>query len=863
MAEAVILYAVQRLADLINQEAVFLHGVRDEIQWLQRELTRMQCFLKDADQRLDTDDGVRLWVSEVRDAAYDIEDIVDTFMLKSAEEGRGFLASVKRYSCIFNRGVNLYGIGKDIEQLKQRIIDISRSTETYGIRTVGSVERSSNLTERFRHIRRTSSIAGNEQVVGFEENTTMLVEQLLKDEQQLSVISILGMGGLGKTTLARKLFNSIDVKGRFDWRAWVCVSQEYTTHDLLQKTIKSFRKPTKEDLELMEKLTEDDLEQHLYEFLEGRRYLLVIDDIWDKQAWESLRRALPDNRNGSRIIITTRKKDVATITDEKNFVHKLRFLNQEESWRLFCTKAFPDTADGQAGNCPPGLEKSGREMVEKCGGLPLAIIVLGGLLSKRQLHEWHTVKNHLWWHLTKDSDHVSSILALSYDELPYQLKSCFLYLSLFPEDSLIDTEKLIQLWIAEGFIPQGEEEMEDVAEEYLKELIDRSMIQIAERYLDRVKTCRIHDLLRELAIKKAKALDFLDIYHEKINLCQSSTSLIRRQVVASGNKRYVSSEHINPQLRSLLFFNPDLESLNVKHLKILCSRLRFLRVLKLEDTRIERSGPSGKVVRLPNLIGKLIHLRYFGCKSSSLVEFPPSIGNIRNLKTLVATGNSRLKLPAQICKLHQLRHLIACPHGPLQISTLTSLQTLKCVNFQQWVEIDSTNLTNLRELEIREIPYTNMDFILHLRNLRSLTLQTNIGFNALLPLSQFLHLIKLKLDGKIENLPGIIDGFPPNLYILILYGSFLKEESIPALEQLSSLTILELGSDSFCGNKMVFSGKCFSHLQVLRLSWLRLLETLEVESGAMPRLKYFSIQDCHNVLMIPERLRMLPLPQEW
>lgn len=859
MAETAVLYAVQRLSDLLTQEAVFLQGVRGEVLWLQRELTRMQGFLKDTDQQQDTDDGVRRWVSEVRNAAYDAEDIVDTFMVQPADGG-GFWASLKKYACILNRGVNHYGVGKDIESLKGRIIDISRGAEAYGIRTISCTERNRSLTERFRHVRRTSSNAGNEQVVGFEENTKMLIKQLLKDELQRFVISILGMGGLGKTTLARKLFNSTDVKGGFDCHAWVCVTQEYTTRDLLQKTIKSFQKPKIEDLELMERMTEEDLELHLYEFLEGRRYLVVIDDIWHKSAWESLRRAFPDNGNGSRIVITTRNEPVAMITDEKNFVYKLRFLNQEESWKLFCTKAFPDTTDGQATVCPPGLEKLGREMVEKCRGLPLAIIVLGGLLSRREPHEWHTVKNHLWWHLTQDSDHVSPILALSYDELPYQLKSCFLYLSLFPEDSLIDTEKLIRLWIAEGFIPEEEQDMENVAEEYLKELIDRSMIQIAERYLDKVKTCRIHDLIRELAIKKARALEFLDVYDGKVNLSYSSTSWTRRQVIPSGNMKYVSLVHFYPRLRSLLFFNPDRESITIKHLQTICSRLRFLRVLDLEDTRIEHSG---KVLRLPDSIGKLIHLRYFGFKCSSLVEFPRSIGNLRCLKTMVASGNSCWKLPFQIRKLHQLRHLIARPLGPLQVSTLTSLQTLKYVNFQQWDAVDARNLINLQELEIREIPYTNMNFILQVNSLRSLTLQTDTAFNTLLPLSRCPNLIKLKLEGKINILPRSSDEFPPNLSVLVLYGSFLKEDSIPILEMLPSLTILHLGNDSFSGKKMVFSMAGFPQLQVLRLSWLRLLETLVVESGAMPRLKYFSIEDCNNQLMVPERLRMLPLPQEW
>ncbi|KAF5745384.1 disease resistance protein RPP13-like [Tripterygium wilfordii] len=869
MAEAVVFFVVQRLRDLLIREAVYLHGVRDEVNWMQNELTRMQCFLKDADQRQEADDRVRNWVSEIRNVAYDTEDIIDTFILQKAHERRGVSASVKKYACIFNHGVHLHGIRGKIEELKKTILDISRSLDVYGIRNAVDIgePRSTSSNERLRNLRRTSSCADKEQVVGFEDSTKILIGQLLKKEQERVVISILGMGGLGKTTLARKVFNSIDVKGRFDLYAWVCVSQEYTTVDLLQRTIKSFHKPTKEDLELMERMTEEDLEQHLYELLKRRKYLVVIDDVWHKEAWESLRRAFPDNRNGSRVIMTTRNKAVATIADEKSFVHRLRFLTREESWRLMCKKAFPDSI--VAGYCPQGLEELGRELVDKCGGLPLAIVVLGGLLSRKQPHEWHGVKDQIWRHLTKDSVHVSAILALSYDELPYQLKSSFLYLSLFPEDFVINTEKLIRLWIAEGFIPQGEGVMEDVAEEYLKELVDRSMIQIAEKDLERIKACRVHDLLRDLAVKKARELKFLETYDGNMNSSSSASIIMscRRQAIHSGNVRYVSLEHLNTHLRSLFFFNPDRELLKVEQLKFIKSKFRLLRVLDLEETRIQPSSPSGKVVRLSDAIGKLIHLKYLGFKSVDTVEFPSSIGNLRSLQTLVATGNSNWILPVEICKLSQLRHLIARTQGFLPVSTLTNLQTLKSVKFSQWVEIDTTDMINLRELEIREILLTDISTfslysIAHLKSLRSLTLQATKAFPPLLPLCDCPHLLKLKLDGKIENLPEEHE-FPPNLTVLILVRSKLKQDPMPILENLPNLAFLDFGIDSFLGYEMFITSEGFPQLQALRFSWVHSLESLEVEEGAMPRLSTFSVEDCNDLLMVPERLRMLPVSQDW
>ncbi|KAL3370234.1 hypothetical protein AABB24_007326, partial [Solanum stoloniferum] len=255
-------------------------------------------------------------------------------------------------------------------------------------------------------------------------------------------------------------------------------------------------------------MTERDLEIYLHDLLKDRKYILVVDDVWQREAWESLKRAFSDGKNGSRVIITTRKEDVAERADDRGFVHKLRFLSQEESWDLFRRKLLDIRA------MVPEMESLAKDMVEKCRGLPLAIVVLSGLLShKKGLKEWQKVKDHLWKNIKEDkSIEISNILSLSYNNLSTVLKQCFLYFGIFPEDQVFEADNIIWLWMAEGFIPRGEERLEDVAEGFLNELIRRSLVQVDYTFWERVTKCRVHDLLRDLAIQKALEVNFFDIY---------------------------------------------------------------------------------------------------------------------------------------------------------------------------------------------------------------------------------------------------------------------------------------------------------------------------------------------------------------
>ncbi|XP_019081119.1 putative disease resistance protein At1g50180 [Vitis vinifera] len=521
MADGNITFFLEKLGNLVVQEASLFGEVEGQVRLLRNELEWMRLVLEDADidTKCDHDKRLKLWVNQIRDVAYDAEDVIDEFMFEIEHQRQRrpnrFLPTCVRFA---DKLPFIHELDGRIREINITIEKILANKDRYNIKSgIPSEAGSSSSTEGMVQREKRVPIVEEADVVGMTGEAEAVKQMLVEEESESRVVAIVGMGGLGKTTLAKKVYNHIEVNRHFECRALVYVSQDYRIRELLMgiayciMTNLSPKRKTE-----ISNMVENQLGEEVNGYLKDKRYLIVLDDVWSIQVWHGLRSHLPES-NKRRVLITTRDQQIALDAYAKPY--ELRPLGEKESWELFLKKTFP-IGSTSPGVCPAELEDLGKKITEKCKGLPLAIVVSGGLLSRKEKTKssWAKILKSMEWHLSQGPESCLRILALSYSNLPYFLKSCFLYCGVFPEDCQIKASKLMQMWIAEGFVQgRGEEMVEDVAEEYLEELIHRSMIQVAGRKWDgRVKSCRIHDLLRDLAISKAKDSKFFELCDDSI-----------------------------------------------------------------------------------------------------------------------------------------------------------------------------------------------------------------------------------------------------------------------------------------------------------------------------------------------------------
>ncbi|XP_059436277.1 disease resistance protein RPM1-like [Corylus avellana] len=873
MTETVVALVINELVQLIVHESKLLKGVHREVVDIKDELDSIQCFLKDADKG-DLQDDVKMWVKQVREVAYHIEDVIDEYVLHEAQRchhQQSFIAFLHKIGRLLKKLKPQHDIATKIQDIKLSVREIKERSERYGFSSSkqGSSGSATNVTW---HDPRVGSLFMEEdEVVGIEYTRDELASWLVGGESKRSVISVVGMGGIGKTTLVRKVYENELLKRHFDCRVWITVSQSYNVQKILMSMVNQIYHEEIIALGQIDMTDEITLISQLRKCLQQKKYVVVFDDVWKTEFWEIVKHSLPCSDKGSRIIITTRSELIGVSCKESltDTVHKLQPLPQEKAWELFCRKAFQTEFQRC---CPSELMRLSMEIVKKCEGLPLAIVAVGGLLSTKEKvpSEWKKLHDSLSYelecnpHLTS----VTKILSLSYHDLPCYLKSCYLYFGIFPEDYSISGARLVWLWVAEGFITRKKgKPLEDVAEEFLMELIHRNLVQVSFGELDYEmhEKYRIHDLLHEIILSKA---------HE-LNLCQvldadDTTSHGKSRCLSihdATENVFESSEY--SRVRSIFLFN--ITELPRSFIVKLFQKFKLLKVLDFEDAPIDY---------LPQEVGNLFHLKSLGLRRTKVKILPKSVGRLQNLQTLNVMETEVRELPTEIFRLYKLRQILAHSHDFEIKSSFYSIKGVKlhegvgCFKDLQMLTLIEANHHGVglfKELEklsqLRKLGISNMTAergralcaaiqnMVHLKVLivASISEDEIVDLESISSPPPFLKHIYLR--GRLKKLPNWIRELQ-NLVTLILFFSSLKEYPLSYVQALPNLITLSV-NHAYDGEQLHFEKGSFRRLKRLTLRDMKKLKMVEMEKGSLPSLEQLEIGPCLQMKEVPSGIQHL------
>ncbi|KAG2562908.1 hypothetical protein PVAP13_8KG301500 [Panicum virgatum] len=678
---------------------------------------------------------------------------------------------------------------------------------------------------------RTGVGAEESQLIGRQREILEVVELISnKDSQRSQVISVWGMGGLGKTTLVNGVYYSPKLSDKFEKRVFVTIMRPFDPSEHLRRLIVGLHEgsSTKEELlgnsvsntkkQLALKSVEE-LTKEVAKLLETKSCLIVLDDLSSTTEWDLIIPDFPQQMQ-TKIIVTTREQKIAehcTGSGKHGTVHNLKVLEPEDAIHLFNRKVFGDTRD-LVDQENPELIKERKQILKKCDGLPLAIVVIGGFLANRPKTgaEWRKLNENISAELEMNPElgMIRTVLGKSYDGLPYELKSCFLYLSIFPEDHTISQRRLVRRWAVEGYSSERRGKSSNaIAETYFIELKNRSMILPSQQSVysrKSIDSCKVHDLIRDIAISKSMEENLVFRLEEGCALSNHGT--IRHLSISSnwkGDQSEFESIVDLSRIRSLSVFG------RCKPFYI-SDKMMFLRVLDLE-------GTIGLEYHHLDNIWKLLHLKYLSLRDCDDIDLlPDSLGNLRQLQVLDVRGTRVNALPKTIIHLRKLQF----------IKMLTGLRKLGVTGINKKngpaFRLAISNLSRLESLSVSSAGKPGLRGCLD-------------GVSS--PLE---NLQSLKLYGNLEKLPEWIKELP-HLVKLKLSGTRLLEHdaAMELLGKLPKLEILVLSWSSFQGEELAFkslqAGIAFESLRVLRLAGITNVKSLKFEEGVMPKLERLQV----------------------
>ncbi|XP_021745064.1 disease resistance protein RPM1-like [Chenopodium quinoa] len=923
-------FTIQLLLPLIKDEVSLMYGLQDQVKDICNELNSMLALLRDMDKRAEEDDeSVKEWIKQVRTLADDIEDVVEAYKHYQKENAFGKVMQ--------HMSLKVRNIASTIESLRERAKELGRRKDIYSsysyIRSSSSSSSSSvtlqehnciRIQGAYQHTSTPVCITQEYELVGVETAKLDLIGLLglqdFEDSRISPMIAVIGMRGLGKTTVVGSVYNDATVKDYFPIRAWVHVSRPYNHVDVLKSMIKQFYEATKE-INVLHKISacrinhcNDDgrpdknadayttlnrtdstdvvsLQNLVRSYLKEKRYMVVIDDIQDHdmKLANYIKSVLPiDNNKGSKILMTTRYENVArTWLDGSNHgLYKLKPLTEEKALELFCKKAF----QSHRGECPSSLQDLTRDIVKRCEGLPLIILEMGRFLSMRSddPYEWKKVHQCLGFYLQQDYlTGVHNILIRSYHSLPSRLKPCFLYFGLFPKGRPVDRMQLIRLWIAEGFIGESSNlTLEEVAEEYINQLIGMNIVEVERTdATGKPKTLRVHEYLHEIILSKVKEFNFCHTLPDKnSNIIDLNVEPRRLSInidhsfnnaVANPAKEIVIRSKSNT--RSILLITDSTAPVKLWP-KVLTKALNNNRQLKVLDLC------NAPIDELPKEVGKLLNLQYLSLRNTRVKRMPSSIGKLQDLQTLDLKQTPIHELPAEINELHKLSHLLTyCyEHDPA-----FSLHTMKTIGLKLPKGV-LENFGELQKLAFVDVEH-NSTVIKELRNLRQLrklgivVLKLEDGKDLCAAIEKMECLQAFSVYSKnmtewmdlehFQSPPSTLKRLYLNGPLMPPFPSWILElhclvkirlrwsclddvDPLECLETLPSLVELQL-LDAYCGDTLKIGAAGFKKLKILHLLDLQALKTLTIYKGALPLLQHMAIGVSPR-LEVPLGIKYLP-----
>ncbi|CAD5167911.1 unnamed protein product [Musa acuminata subsp. malaccensis] len=828
-------------------------GLEEDLEKLGRTLLRIQSIVGDAEEQQIKDTAVKKWLTALRDAAYAAEDVLDEFNLEILRKSNRAIENkmMGKVSDFFSSHNALYFRFKMARKLNEVVKSIDE---------IAAESRKFNFAVRTQEqtpptVRQTHSYVVESDVIGRGEEKDEIVKLLIEqrdENEKIAVLPIVGMGGLGKTTLAQLIYQDKRVERHFQLRIWVCVGSVFDLGEIL-KAIISSATGRQSDLKFM-----DMLQCSVRDVLAGKRYLLVLDDEWneDSSKWDDLKALLACGGDGSRVVVTTRSDGVSSMMGTLT-THKLAFLSEEDSWDLFRRRAFPSGQDDDKQQ-HQNLVEIGKAIVTKCGGLPLAVKALGSMLSyQNDEREWSAIKESNIWDTKVGEGDILPALLLSYNDLPSHLKRCFAFCAIFPKDYEIEVDMLIRLWMAQGFIPS-----EGTAEpgSYLD--FWGNIMHAYFRWRDHelevkgycnLRTCKMHDLIHDLAQHISG--------EEGVALLEPCTATAPRKDVhhlslpgTSSSSKIHETLGKFPALRTLLvrdaYYGKAVDNI---------SRPAKLRVLGFHNLN---------ATMLQNLARHLKHVRFLDISYSTIPELPEAITTLLNLQTLKLSGCQLLrKLPSKMKNMSNLRHLYLdeCPElrdMPEGLGRLSCLHTLS----KYIVGVGAgRGIGQLKELNLSgKLEIYGLGNVRNAANAREANLHSKRDLHSLALCWGVVdwteeESLSENVETRDENSEALLKALAPpdGIKVLSIWGyggvrfpTWTSDEQLLSRYQL--LVEIHLGGCRNCQHlpsEQTFPalkrlGKCFPHLVELRISECSKL-------GSMPRLPSL------KVLGMPSGNRML------